>query len=79
VLAPAFEAAQTRLLRGKDARFDPTPPSDHGSIELGSRFALRLATTAQSSLVAGSRSAVRRATKSSWSSISPRTWIGATI
>jgi hypothetical protein len=40
VLAPAFEAAQTRLLRGKDARFDPTPPADHGSVELDSKFAL---------------------------------------
>ena len=63
LLAPAFEAAQTSLLRGNDARFDPTPPADHGSIELGNTL----------------RWAARPATRSSWSSISRRTWIGATI
>ena len=37
---PAFEAAQTTLLRGDDARFDPTPPADRGSIELGNTLSL---------------------------------------
>jgi ELWxxDGT repeat protein len=40
LVAPGFETAHTALLRGDDARFDPTPPADRGSIELGRTLAL---------------------------------------
>ena len=40
VLSPGFEPVRTTLLRGPDARIDPSPPADRGAVELDDLFRL---------------------------------------